>query len=433
MCQKDLELKMNLKLKPIYTNKTFKEQFSMDRVAEDADLIPRVMEIIKNVRKNKDQALRDYTKKFDKQKIDNFKLPIKHLQESYQSLDIEVRDSLEFIKSRIEDYEKKIKYKNRDLGEFQYVYHPLEKVGFYVPGGKALYPSTVLMSIVAAQVAGVPEIHVVTPTFSHNNITLATLYICGVENIYTVGGAQAIAALAYGTETIPAVDKIVGPGNSYVAAAKRLVFGEAGIDSIAGPSEILVYVDATANAESVILDLFAQAEHDPEAKTFLLSESEELLEEIRLMLANKITDQFRADIIYSSLENNHYSLVGKRQELIDLINYIAPEHVSIQHKAADEIISQIKYAGAVFKGDFSPEAIGDYVAGPSHVLPTNRNARYSHGLNVNDFMTSHAIIDIKEETYQNIVDPGICIAEEEGLFAHAESLKIRKKDKELYK
>ena len=419
---------MTVNLKPIFNNQSFKEDFTMNRIEEDSYQLKEVMQILSDVRFNKDQALRKYTSKFDGQTVDDFKVPKEYLKQSYERLDLKIKKALEFTKERIEDYERKIKYSNKDLGEFQYLYYPLEKVGFYVPGGKALYPSTVLMSIVAAQVAGVSEIYVVTPTFSKNNITFATLYICGVENVYTLGGAQAIAALAYGTETIPAVDKIVGPGNSYVAAAKRLVFGEVGIDSIAGPSEILIYVDESANLEAVVLDLFAQAEHDPQAKTYLLSESEELLKEIRDLLLQRISEQVRKNIISESIENYHYSITDNRGELIDLINYIAPEHVSIQHDAAESIISQIRFAGAIFQGDFSPEAIGDYVAGPSHVLPTNRNARYSHGLNVNDFMTSHAVIDISKETFEDIVDPGICIAEEEGLFAHADSLKIRKTD-----
>ena len=417
-----------IELKPIYSCQDFKSVFSKTTTENNLEQTEQIMEILETVRKNKDQALREYTAQFDQQEITDFKVPIKFLKVSYEALRPVLQDALQFIKQRIESYEIRIKYQNLDLGEFQYVYHPLDKVGFYVPGGQALYPSSVLMSIVAAKVAGVSEIHVVTPTYTENNITFATLYICGVENVYTVGGAQAIAALAYGTETIPKVDKIVGPGNSFVANAKRLVFGEVGIDMIAGPSEILVYIDHTANPDAVVFDLFAQAEHDPEARTFLVAESSDLLETVRLRALGALASQVRAEIIARSLQNNHYSIVGNREELINVINYIAPEHVSIQHQAATEIIPQIKYAGAVFQGNYSPEAVGDYVAGPSHVLPTNQSARFSHGLNVNDFLTAHAIINVEQDTFRNIVDPAIEVAKAEGLFCHAESLKIRKNE-----
>lgn len=415
-----------IELKPIYGCEDFKSVFNEVTSETNLEQTEQVMQILQTVRKNKDQALREYTAMYDQQDITDFRVPAELLKASYDALEPSLQDALQFIKQRIEAYEIQIKHQNLDLGEFRYVYHPLEKVGFYVPGGQALYPSSVLMSIIGAKVAGVPEIHVVTPTYTENNITFATLYVCGVENVYTVGGAQAIAALAYGTETIPKVDKIVGPGNSFVANAKRLVFGETGIDMIAGPSEILVYLDQSADPDAVVFDLFAQAEHDPEARTFLMAESSDLLETVRAKALAALSAQVRAEIIAESLQNNHYSIAGNREDLISVINYIAPEHVSIQHQAAAEIIPQIKYAGAVFQGNYSPEAVGDYVAGPSHVLPTNRSARFSHGLNVNDFLTSHAIINIGQATFQKIVDPAIKVAEAEGLFCHAESLKIRK-------
>ncbi len=412
-------------LKEIYSVELFKEIFNSRSLPDDSAQVAQVMQIINEVRKNKDQALRNYAKKFDGQEISDFKVPENLLEESFQGLEPELKEALKFVKDRILAYEKQIKYENRDLGGIAYQYSPIERVGFYVPGGKALYPSTVLMSIVAAKVAGVPEIYALTPTYSDHNITFATLYLCGVRNVYRAGGAQAIAALAYGTESIPKVDKIVGPGNSYVALAKKLVFGDVGIDSIAGPSEILLYVDRSANPKSVVLDLFAQAEHDVQAKTFLLSEDLSLIKTIRRMVIQEYQDQPRSEIIGRSLSERHFSIVGERSELIDLINEIAPEHVSVQHEAEAEIVPQIRYAGAVFEGGFAPEAIGDYVAGPSHVLPTNRNARFSHGLNVNDFMTSHAVIRIAEKEFREIAEPGIRIAEEEGLFAHAASLQTR--------
>ena len=400
--------------------------FQKKEVAQSFDYYDDVVAILKEVRENKDEALKTYSQQFDQQTLTSLKVPVEKLKASYDALEPQVKASLETIKARIEAYETAIKYQDKSLGEFRYVYRPLEKVGVYVPGGTALYPSSVLMTVVPALVAGVCEIHVVTPTFSDNNITFATLYLCGVENVYTVGGAQAIAALAYGTETIPKVDKIVGPGNAYVALAKRLVFGQVGIDMIAGPSEILLYIDETADLDAVVTDVFAQAEHDANARTFVLTESEHLLQQLEEKIQDQLAKQVRADIISLSLKNNHYGIVDKRDNLIAVLNQIAAEHVSIQHQDSAAIIAAINYAGAVFEGHYSPEAIGDYAAGPSHVLPTNRTARFSHGLNVNDFLTSHAVISLTETTYQTIVGAAETIAAKEGLDAHYQSLAIRK-------
>ena len=400
--------------------------FQKKEVSQSFDYYDDVVAILNEVRENKDAALRAYSKQFDQQTLTSLKVPVEKLKASYDALEPQVKASLETIKARIEAYETAIKYQDKSLGEFRYVYRPLEKVGVYVPGGTALYPSSVLMTVVPALVAGVSEIHVVTPTFIDNNITFATLYLCGVENVYTVGGAQAIAALAYGTETIPKVDKIVGPGNAYVALAKRLVFGQVGIDMIAGPSEILLYIDETADLDAVVTDVFAQAEHDANARTFVLTESERLLQQLQEKIQDQLAKQVRADIISLSLKNNHYGIVDKRDNLIAVLNQIAPEHVSIQHQDSAAIIAAINYAGAVFEGHYSPEAIGDYAAGPSHVLPTNRTARFSHGLNVNDFLTSHAVISLTESTYQTIVGAAETIAAKEGLDAHYQSLAIRK-------
>ncbi|QII82336.1 histidinol dehydrogenase [Jeotgalibaca arthritidis] len=400
--------------------------FQKKEVSQSFDYYDDVVAILKEVRENKDEALKTYSQQFDQQTLTSLKVPVEKLKASYDTLEPQVKASLETIKARIEAYETAIKYQDKSLGEFRYVYRPLEKVGVYVPGGTALYPSSVLMTVVPALVAGVSEIHVVTPTFSDNNITFATLYLCGVENVYTVGGAQAIAALAYGTETVPKVDKIVGPGNAYVALAKRLVFGQVGIDMIAGPSEILLYIDETADLDAVVTDVFAQAEHDANARTFVLTESEHLLQQLEEKIQDQLAKQVRADIISLSLKNNHYGIVDKRDNLIAVLNQIAPEHVSIQHQDSAAIIAAINYAGAVFEGHYSPEAIGDYAAGPSHVLPTNRTARFSHGLNVNDFLTSHAVISLTETTYQTIVGAAETIAAKEGLDAHYQSLAIRK-------
>lgn len=408
--------------------KEFIDTFSSDESYTSAEQLKNVMDILNDVRQNKDQALLDYTSRFDGQELDEIKVPLSYLKESYEQLDDDIKKALVTAKERIEAYEKSIKYEDRNLGEFTYVYRPLERVGIYVPGGTALYPSSVLMTVIPAQVAGVKEIHVTTPTFERNNITFATLYLLGVENVYTVGGAQAVAALAYGTETIPKVDKIAGPGNAYVAIAKRLVYGDVGIDSIAGPSEILLYVDESADVDAVVYDVFAQAEHDPNARTFLLSESEAFIQKVEQRMEELIEDQPRKEIIKHSVANNHYPIVDTRENLIKVSNYIAAEHVSVQHEEEDAIVDAIDYAGAIFKGKTTCEAIGDYVAGPSHVLPTDRTARFSHGLNVNDFMTSHSIISLTNETYQSIVGDAAIIADREGLFAHKASLLVRKED-----
>lgn len=402
--------------------KVFEEKYVENQSFEGMSNVIKTLEDVKN---NKDSALRSYTEKFDGVKLDNFKVHEEKLRKSYDSLPAEEKDALETIRQRTEDYQKTIKYTDQDDGEFKYVYHPLEKVGVYVPGGTALYPSSVLMTVVPAIAAGVKEIHVTTPTFEDDNITFAALYLCGVKNVYTVGGAQAVAALAYGTETIPKVDKIVGPGNYYVAMAKRLLFGEVGIDMIAGPSEILLYVDDKVDVDSIVYDIYAQSEHDANARTFLLSEDVDIIDRIEHRLKDMINAQPRADIIRASIEDNHYAVVDYREALLDLVNYIAPEHVSVQHEDSAMIVKNIKYAGAVFEGYHTPEAIGDYAAGPSHVLPTDRTGRFSHGLNVNDFLTSHAIISLNEDTFQDIAGPAMTIAKKEALDAHYQSLKIR--------
>ena len=402
--------------------KVFEEKYVQNQSFEG---MADVIKIIEDVKRNKDQALKDYTERFDGIALDDFKVSAEKLKKSFESLPDEEKQALEMIKKRIEDYQATIKYSDQDDGEFKYVYHPIEKVGVYVPGGRALYPSSVLMTVVPALAAGVGEIHVVTPTFEDNNITFAALYLCGVENVYTVGGAQAVAALAYGTETIPKVDKIVGPGNYYVALAKRLLFGQTGIDMIAGPSEILLYVDEEVDVDSIVYDIFAQAEHDANARTFLLSEDAGTIDRIEKRLTEMMDAQPRAEIIRASVENNHFAVVDSREALIDLVNYIAPEHVSVQHKDSGMIIRNIKYAGAVFEGPYSPEAIGDYAAGPSHVLPTDRTGRFSHGLNINDFLTSHAVISLEKETFGEIAGPAMTVAKREALDAHYQSLKIR--------
>lgn len=396
----------------------------------DVDRLLAVQKMIQKVRQEGDQAVIDYTKQFDGQsytKAEDFKVSAERLKASWENLDPQLQTALQTAKNRIEDYERALLYEERQGEEISYVYNALQSAGFYIPGGKALYPSTVLMTVVPALVAGVENLVITTPVFTEESVTFAALYLCGIrDNVYAVGGAQAIAALAYGTETIPQVDKICGPGNAYVATAKRLVNGDVSIDAIAGPSEILLYVDETIPLDAIVYDIFAQAEHDQDARTFLLCESESFLGKIADRMQALLPSQKRADIIQSSLANNHYPITGSRQELLVVLNNIAAEHVSIQHRDQDEIVQGIKYAGAVFKGFYAMEAIGDYVAGPSHVLPTGRTARFSHGLTANDFRTSHAVIHTSKATYDAIGPAGQSLAQAEGLDCHAQSIVIRK-------
>lgn len=284
------------------------------------------------------------------------------------------------------------------------------------------------MTTVLANVAGVKETVIVTPPQKNGiqKAILAACYIVDADHVYQVGGAQAIAALAYGTETIPKVDKIVGPGNQYVALAKKLVYGDVGIDSIAGPSEIVVVVDESTRADWVAYDLLAQAEHDIQARTFLISEDESKLNEILTEVSNKMTSQPRTTIISESLKNHHYSvLTASKQETVEVVNLIAGEHISIQTTDAESYVDLITTGGALFIGPYSPEAIGDYVAGPSHVLPTGGNARFSNGLSVNDFLRTNSVINLTRKTFNTMAPSGIRLAKEEALKAHHDSLYYR--------
>lgn len=319
----------------------------------DLNRLVAVQEMIQAVRANGDQAVIDYTNQFDGQDYQNsadFKVSAERLKASWDNLDPTLQTALEKAKDRIETYERAALYADRPGEEISYVYNALNSAGFYIPGGKALYPSTVLMTVVPAIVAGVENLVVTTPVFTEESVTFAALYLCGIrDNVYAIGGAQAVAAMAYGTETIPQVAKICGPGNAYVATAKRLVNGDVSIDAIAGPSEILLYVDETIPVDAIVYDIFAQAEHDQDARTFLLCESEDFLGKIADRMQALLPSQKRADIIEVSVKNNHYAICDTRQQLIAVLNDIAPEHVSIQHAAQDEIVDQIKYAGGCFQ------------------------------------------------------------------------------------
>jgi len=308
---------------------------------------------------------------------------------------------------------------------------PLERVALYVPGGTAAYPSTVIMNAVPAQVAGVNQICVLTPPNkdgSINRLVLATCGILGIENIYPVGGAQAIAAAAYGTETIRKVDKIVGPGNIYVAAAKKIVFGEVGIDMIAGPSEVVVLADSTADAGYVAADLLAQAEHDKNAAAVLVTTDKSLAKKVQKKLRDFVSELMRKEIAEESIKQNGAAfIVGSIADAISLVNEIAPEHLEIVAENDWEILGRIKNAGAVFLGKYSPEPVGDYFAGPSHVLPTGGTARFSSVLSVESFVKRSSVIHYSKDAFERDSKKIKIFAENEGLTAHALSIKVRKK------
>jgi histidinol dehydrogenase len=416
----------------MYTTEEFKTIYATKNDI-DWSLFQDVSRIIQSVQKDGDLALKSYSAKFDGVELLDFEVPQASIKDAYQSIDDSLRQALEVAKENIETYQKGIKWKDNETGELYQKIHPLNRVGIYVPGGTAPLASTVLMTAVLAKVAGVAEIVVTTPPQEGgiNKAILAACFIAGVDHVYQVGGAQAIAALAYGTETIPKVDKIVGPGNQFVALAKKIVYGDVGIDSIAGPSEIVVVIDETANPTWVAYDLLAQAEHDVNARTFLISEDQSILQAVSLEVEKLTVEQPRKTIIQESLANNHYVVhTNNKQETIDVVNLIAGEHISIQTKDAETYIGDITTGGALFIGEYAPEALGDYVAGPSHVLPTGGTARFSNGLSVNDFLRTNSVIHVKKETFEEMAPFGMRIAKEEDLKAHHDSLQIRLSNKE---
>ncbi|MGJ5714916.1 histidinol dehydrogenase [Staphylococcus equorum] len=401
----------------------------LNQSALNEGLYPLVKDICDNVKLQGDQALKAYNQQLDHVETSELEIPYEALETAYNRIDDTLRDALQQSHSRIKTYQTSIKSTaQQGSNECYEMYHPLERVGVYVPGGKASYPSTVLMTVTLAKVAGVKNIFVVTPPQAQGlpDIVLAACYIAGVDRVYQVGGAQSIAALAYGTETIPKVDKIVGPGNQYVAYAKKYLFGQVGIDQIAGPSEIALIIDETADLDAVTYDVFAQAEHDELARTFVISENKALLQQLEQRIQQTLSQIERQPIVEASLTNNHFLIsVDNFNEACDLMNQIAPEHASIQTASPRDYLNHVRYVGALFLGHYSPEVIGDYVAGPSHVLPTNQTARFTNGLSVNDFLTRHSVIDLSESTFEKIEGSARKLAHTEQLFNHEQSIEIR--------
>lgn len=403
----------------------FSEQESLDE-----SLYPLIKDICQNVKLHGDKALKQYNLTFDHTVTDHLEISANQIKEAYDTLNSKTKQALEHSYDRIKTYQQQIKYNNSidRAGETFEVYHPIEKVGIYVPGGKASYPSTVLMTATLAKVAGVEQIVVVTPpqTNGLSQEVLAACYITGVDQVFQVGGAQSIAALTYGTETIPKVDKIVGPGNQFVAYAKKYLFGQVGIDQIAGPTELAVIIDDTANLDAIVYDIFAQAEHDELARTYVISENLQVLEDLEQRMQQILPNIQRHDIVTASINNYNYLIhVADMDEACKVMNTIAPEHASIQTGKPQKYIEKVKYVGALFIGHYSPEVIGDYVAGPSHVLPTNQTARFTNGLSVNDFLTRHTVINLTQQTFEDIADDAQHIAQVESLYNHQQSILIR--------
>lgn len=412
----------------IINKATFLKDY-LNQSALNEGLYPLVKDICDNVKLQGDQALKAYNQQLDHVETSELEIPYEALETAYNRIDDTLRDALQQSHSRIKTYQTSIKFTaQQGSNECYEMYHPLERVGVYVPGGKASYPSTVLMTVTLAKVAGVKNIFVVTPPQAQGlpDIVLAACYIAGVDRVFQVGGAQSIAALAYGTETIPKVDKIVGPGNQYVAYAKKYLFGQVGIDQIAGPSEIALIIDETADLDAVTYDVFAQAEHDELARTFVISENKALLQQLEQRIQQTLSQIERQPIVEASLTNNHFLIsVDNFNEACDLMNQIAPEHASIQTASPRDYLNHVRYVGALFLGHYSPEVIGDYVAGPSHVLPTNQTARFTNGLSVNDFLTRHSVIDLSESTFEKIEGSARKLAHTEQLFNHEQSIEIR--------
>ena len=402
----------------------------------DATIESRVAEIIQQVRSKGDQALVEYSNQFDHRTLksaEDFYVSTEALQKALESIDTETREALEAAAARITEYHKhqsheSWQYEESDGSMLGQRVTPLDRVGLYVPGGKASYPSSVLMSCIPAKIAGVEEIIMAVPAPEDelNPIVLAAAAIAGVNKVFTIGGAQAVAAMAYGTETIPQVDKIVGPGNIYVATAKRMVFGAVGLDMVAGPTEILIICDGKTDPDWIAMDLFSQAEHDENAQAILLSWDKKHLDAVYQSIARLLPEMERKEIIAESLANRGALIeVADQKEAIMLSNRIAPEHLELSVEDPELWLSELRHAGAIFMGRYTAEAIGDYSAGPSHVLPTSATARFSSPLSVYDFQKRTSLIYCSPEGASELGKIASVLGRGEALTAHARSAEYR--------
>ena len=396
-----------------------------------------VKQLLLGVKKNGDEALKKYEKKFSKVKTNSksIKFSSKEINLISKKIDKKLKKSIDIAFSRIKYFHSKqkfysFKYRDKFKNELSYKYSPIEKVGVYVPGGSASYPSTVLMNCIPALVAGVKNIFLTTPAFGVK-VNPAIIYAakkCGVKEIYKIGGAHSIAAFAYGTKTFKKVDKIVGPGNAFVAAAKKEVFGEVGIDMVAGPSEVSIIADKYSNPSWIAADLIAQAEHDIYAQSILISNNRNLINSVNKNLKSQLNDLPKKNIAAKSIKNYGIAIYAKNiKKISEVINIIAPEHLEINFLNSTEIIKRIKNVGSIFIGKFSPEAMGDYIAGPNHVLPTSGSAKFSSGLSVNDFLKRHSLIKITKTGIERLGPSVINLSQHEKLEGHARSIKMRLK------
>ena len=394
-----------------------------------------VKNIIKDIKKNKDEALLKYVRKFENKKatLHNLEISQKTLKEAYNSLSNDSKKALQLAYKRIHYYhskQKKLSYSFRDQidSKFYIQWNPIENVGLYIPGGLASYPSTVLMTAIPAKIAKVPNIMICVPSQNGetSKLTLAAAYLCGVNKVYNVGGAQAIAAFAFGTKLIKKADKVFGPGNQYVAEAKKQLFGFIGIDLPAGPSEVLVIANNKSNPSWIAYDVLAQGEHDPNAKTFVIAKNKNILLKVKNEL-QRIMKETKLKNVDRSIKNNCYLILAKSQkEIFEITNFIAPEHLHIHEKFNKNILKNIINAGSVFLGEKSPVALGDYTMGTNHVLPTDQTAKFSSGLGVEDYTKKTVFIKPGNKTLKKIAKPTINLARQEGLEAHALSVEIRK-------
>ena len=411
-------------------------------MADDEAIDAVVVKILAEVKARGDEAVLTLTKQFDHLNVASvveLEISRKELEQAYQGLSVEQKNALDIAAQRVRAYHEKQKieagchsweYKEADGTRLGQKVTALDRVGIYVPGGKAAYPSSVLMNAIPAKVAGVAEVIMVVPTpdGTRNPLVLAAAYLSGVDRVFTIGGAQAVGALAYGTKTIPPVDKIVGPGNAYVAAAKRRVFGIVGIDMIAGPSEILILCDGASNPDWIAMDLFSQAEHDELAQSILLCPDEKFIEQVQASINKLLPEMPRKNVIETSLRNRALLIqVQDMAEACEIANAIAAEHLEICAAEPRKWAELIDHAGAIFMGNYTSEALGDYCAGPNHVLPTARTARFSSPLGVYDFIKRSSMIEVSEAGAQTLGAVASTLAHGEGLQAHARAAEMRLK------
>ena len=411
-------------------------------MADDQAIDAAVAKILLAIKERGDAAVLGFTNQFDRlnvASVSELEIPSKDLEQAYRSLSAEQKSALDIAAERVRAYHEKQKieagchsweYEEADGTRLGQKVTALDRVGIYVPGGKAAYPSSVLMNAIPAKVAGVEQVIMVVPTpeGARNPLVLAAAYLAGVDRVFTIGGAQAVGALAYGTETIPSVDKIVGPGNAYVAAAKRRVFGIVGIDMIAGPSEILVLCDGSTNPDWIAMDLFSQAEHDEQAQSILLCPDAAFIEQVQASMNKLLPEMPRAKVIEASLTNRALLVqVRDMGEACEIANAIAAEHLEICAADPRKWAEKIRHAGAIFMGKYTSESLGDYCAGPNHVLPTARTARFSSPLGVYDFIKRSSMIEVSEAGAQTLGSVASTLAHGEGLQAHARAAEMRLK------